>query len=95
MASEDDKNRNKNWARINDLKYYFGKQSDEWIDLLLISKEKRIATDRNIYSGYSPSFCPSCKKYWSYGIHSTTRKKYIDYLDWKRIPATKIKCDNC
>jgi len=95
MASEDDKYRNKTNAKIDDLKYYFGDEAAEWIDFKLIKYGEGIARARNSTPSYSPSFCPICNKYWSYGLHSTTRIKYVDYLNWERIPCLDRICDNC
>lgn len=95
MASEDEKYKQKTKAKVDDLKYYFGEQASEWVDLDLINHDKRMTTRVNNASSYSPYHCPKCNKYWSFGLHTTTRAKCVVYIQWERIPCIKKICNNC
>ena len=99
MASKDNEEyRNKKWARIYDLKYYFGKQADEWIDLLLVAEDKALDSWRGKKpTEYPPYLCLQCKRYWSYALNSKKKKIQIYLLNsvFKGILCQKQTCKNC
>lgn len=94
MASkqESQENRDKRWAKIDDLTYYFGKDAKEWIDLTIIAKDKALDTWRDKKrSGDPPYLCNKCNRYWAFCLDR--RKKKTQYYLSKEV-FNHIRCEN-
>tara|TARA_R110000824_G_scaffold145457_2_gene313753 strand:- start:1456 stop:1761 length:306 start_codon:yes stop_codon:yes gene_type:complete len=100
MASKQEQQeyREKRQARIADLKYYFGKDADEWIDLKTIVKDKALDFWRGKNpTEYPPYLCIECKRYWAYYLNGRKRKcyEYLSKKTFNRIRCDKIICKDC
>ena len=100
MASkqEPQEYRGKRRARIADLKYYFGKDADEWIDLKIIAKDKALDFWRGKNpTEYPPYHCIKCNQYWAYYLDRRKQKLY-EYLSkdtFNRIRCIRTICKEC
>jgi len=86
-------------ARILDLQYYFGKESNDWIDLETKIKEKVNNYWQEKYAkSYSPFLCINCNNYWSYKLLPIKKKKITDYCRkdiFGNIPCERKVCSEC
>tara|TARA_R110000824_G_scaffold1121_1_gene6107 strand:- start:1294 stop:1599 length:306 start_codon:yes stop_codon:yes gene_type:complete len=100
MASkqEPQEYRGKRRARIDDLKYYFGKDADEWIDLRIVAEDKALDSWRGKNpTEYPPYLCIKCNQYWAYYLDRRKQKLY-EYLSkdtFNRIRCIRTICKEC
>ncbi len=98
MASKEQKEQVSNKNKINDLRYYFGEDADEWIDKKEIKKQKVVDTWKNkSTSQYPPYLCTICNRYWSYGLTQNHKKAqfYLKKSIYGGLPCDTNTCNNC
>lgn len=100
MASKKEtlEQKEKRWARIDDLIHYFGKDADEWVDLKIIAKDKALDTWRGKNTTeYPPYLCIKCDRYWSYYLDRKKQKgkNYLHKEVFNRIRCEKAICEEC
>ena len=100
MASKQEQQeyRGKRRARIADLKYYFGKDADEWIDLKIIAEDKALDSWRGKNTTeYPPYLCIECNRYWAYYLDRRKQKQceYLSKDTFNRIRCHRVICEEC
>jgi len=94
MASKERKKE----CQIDTLKYYFGEDADEWIDLETMVIDKKVDSWRGKKpTEYPPYLCKQCNRYWAFDL-DRTKAKVHDYLPEKTfsgIPCDRKICYDC